>query len=78
MSRIACAQQAHIGLTQVSADQAPHLDRFAAKALQELVAGSDLAPEMAEAGLPLRKFRFDLTRQRLFQMASKYEWKTTA
>ena len=48
------------------------------KALQELVAGTDLAPEMAEAGLPLRKFRFDLTRQRLLQMASKYEWKTTA
>ena len=50
------------------------LRRF--KALQELVAGSELVPEMADAGLPLKEFRFDLTRQRLLQMASKYEWKT--
>ena len=46
------------------------------KALQGLVAGSALAPEMVEVGLPLTEFRFDLTRQRLLQMAAKYEWKT--
>jgi hypothetical protein len=31
---------------------------------------------MADAGLPLKEFRFDLTRQRLLQMAAKYEWRT--
>ena len=46
------------------------------KALQELVAGSELAPQMAEVGLPLKEFHFDLTLDRLREMASKYEWKT--
>ena len=55
--------------------KADAIGRF--KALQDLVAGSELAPEMAEAGLPLKKFRFDLTHERLRQMASKYEWGTT-
>jgi CheY-like chemotaxis protein/anti-sigma regulatory factor (Ser/Thr protein kinase) len=54
--------------------KADALGRF--KALQELVAGSELAPEMAEVGLPLKEFRFDLTLDRLRQMASKYKWKT--
>lgn len=47
------------------------------KALQELVAGSALAPEIADAGLPLKKFRFDLALERLRQLASKYEWGPT-
>jgi CheY-like chemotaxis protein len=54
--------------------KADALGRF--KALQELVAGGDLAPEMAEVGLPLKEFRFDLALDRLRQMASKYKWKT--
>ena len=54
--------------------KADALGRF--KALQELVAGGDLAPEMAEVGLPLKEFRFDLALDRLSQMASKYKWKT--
>jgi hypothetical protein len=29
---------------------------------------------MAEVGLPLKEFRFDLALDRLRQMASKYEW----
>jgi PAS domain S-box-containing protein len=56
--------------------KADAIDRF--KTLQELVAGSALGPEMAEAGLPLKKFRFDLTLARLRQMASQYEWKIKA
>ena len=63
-------------LPMLAHGKADALDRF--KALQELVAGSELAPEMAEAGLPLIKFRFDLTLERLRQMASKYEWKTAS
>ena len=59
-------------LPMLAQGKANGIDRF--KALQELVAGSALAVEMAEAGLPLKKFGFDLTRQRLLQMASKYEW----
>ncbi len=47
------------------------------KTLQELVAGSELEPEVAEAALPLKKFRFDLALERLRQMASKYEWSIT-
>jgi CheY-like chemotaxis protein len=54
--------------------KADALGRF--KALQELVAGGDLAPEMVEVGLPLKEFRFDLALDRLRQMASKYKWKT--
>ena len=61
-------------LPMLARGKADAIDRF--KALQELVAGSELAPEMADAGLPLKEFRFDLTRQRLLQMASKYEWRT--
>ncbi len=63
-------------LPMLAQGKADALGRF--KALQELVAGSALAPEMAEAGLPLKKFRFDLTLLRLRQMASNYEWKTTS
>lgn len=44
------------------------------KDLQDLFAGTELATEMAQAGLPLIEFRFDLTLDRLRQMASKYEW----
>ena len=51
-------------------------DRF--KVLQSLVAGTALAPEMVEVGLPLKMFRFDLTLERLRQMASKYEWRITS
>jgi PAS domain S-box-containing protein len=61
-------------LPMLARGKADAIDRF--MALQELVAGSELAPEMADAGLPLKEFRFDLTRQRLLQMASKYEWRT--
>ncbi|MCF8168088.1 MAG: hypothetical protein K9J77_05675, partial [Rhodoferax sp.] len=61
-------------LPMLAHNKADAIGRF--KALQELVAGTDLAPEVAEAGLPLREFRFDLTLNRLRQMASKYEWKT--
>ena len=61
-------------LPMLARGKADAIDRF--NALQELVAGSELAPEMADAGLPLKEFRFDLTRQRLLQMASKYEWRT--
>ena len=43
-------------------------DRF--KVLQGLVAGSELAPEMADVDLPLKQFRFDLTLDRLRAMAS--------
>jgi CheY-like chemotaxis protein len=61
-------------LPMLARGKADAIDRF--QALQELVAGSELELEMADAGLPLKEFRFDLTRQRLFQMASKYEWRT--
>jgi CheY-like chemotaxis protein len=61
-------------LPMLARGKADAIDRF--QALQELVAGSELAPEMADAGLPLQEFRFDLTRQRLLQMAAKYEWRT--
>ena len=61
-------------LPMLARGKADAIDRF--QALQELVAGSELELEMADAGLPLKEFRFDLTRQRLLQMASKYEWRT--
>ena len=61
-------------LPMLAKGKADALGRF--KALQELVADSALAPEMTDAGLPLKGFRFDLTRQRLLQMASKYNWRT--
>ena len=63
-------------LPMLAQGKADALGRF--KVLQDLVAGSALAQEMADAGLPLKKFRFDLTLERLRQMASKYEWKTTS
>jgi len=62
-------------LPMLAQGKADAIDRF--KALQELVAGSTLAPELAEVGLPLKKFHFDLARERLDQMASKYEWSAT-
>jgi CheY-like chemotaxis protein len=61
-------------LPMLARGKADAIDRF--QALQELVAGSELELEMADAGLPLKEFRFDLTRQRLLQMAAKYEWRT--
>jgi CheY-like chemotaxis protein/anti-sigma regulatory factor (Ser/Thr protein kinase) len=61
-------------LPMLAHNKADAIGRF--KALQELVAGTELAPEMAEVGLPLKEFRFDLTLDRLSQMASKYKWKT--
>jgi len=62
-------------LPMLAQGKADAIDRF--KALQELVADSTLAPELAEVGLPLKKFHFDLARERLDQMASKYEWSAT-
>jgi PAS domain S-box-containing protein len=61
-------------LPMLAHNKADAIGRF--KALQELVAGTDLAAEMAEAGVPLHEFRFDLTLYRLRAMASKYEWRT--
>ena len=55
-------------------NKADAIGRF--KALQELVAGTELAPEVADAGLPLQEFRFDLALERLRQMATQYEWST--
>ena len=52
--------------------KADGIGRF--KVLQELVAGSALASEVADAGLALKAYQFDLARQRLLRMASTNEW----
>lgn len=48
------------------------------KVLQDLVAGTELAPEIHQAGLALQEFRFDLTLKRLRRLAIQHQWATAA
>ena len=44
------------------------------KALQDMLAGTAAAPEMADIGHVLQEFRFDLALDRLRRMAATYHW----
>ena len=52
------------------------IDRF--RALQEVVAGTDMAAEINETGRLIKAVRFDQALKRLRRMAADYAWEKTA